>query len=114
MPRLRSAKKAELAASASVFAALGDETRLGLVSRLSGEGPMSIARLADGFAITRQAITKHLRVMENAGLVRCEQSGRESLWQLEEKRLADARRHLQLISAQWDETLKRLKSYVER
>ena len=75
---------------------------------------MSIARLADGFAITRQAITKHLRVMENAGLVRSEQSGRESVWQLEEKRLADARRHLQLISAQWDETLARLKSFVER
>lgn len=75
---------------------------------------MSIARLADGFAITRQAITKHLRVMENAGLVRSEQSGRESVWQLEQKRLADARRHLQLISAQWDETLGRLKTFVER
>jgi DNA-binding transcriptional ArsR family regulator len=114
LPRLRSAKKAELAASAPVFAALGDETRLRLVSRLCDEGPMSIARLADGFAITRQAITKHLRVMEDAGLVRSEQAGRESLWQLEEKRLADARRHLQLISAQWDETLARLKSFVER
>lgn len=75
---------------------------------------MSIARLADGFAITRQAITKHLRVMENAGLVRSEQSGRESVWQLEQKRLADARRHLELISAQWDETLGRLKTFVER
>jgi DNA-binding transcriptional ArsR family regulator len=115
LPGLRSAKaRAELAASASIFAALGDETRLRLVSRLSGEGPMSIARLADGFAITRQAITKHLRVMENAGLVRSEQSGRESVWQLEQKRLADARRHLQLISAQWDETLGRLKTFVER
>jgi len=75
---------------------------------------MSIARLAEPFAITRQAITKHLRVMEDAGLVRSEQSGRESLWQLEQKRLADARRHLDSISEQWDVTLGRLKAFVER
>jgi DNA-binding transcriptional ArsR family regulator len=99
---------------ASVFAALGDETRLRLVSRLSNDGPMSIAKLAAGFPMTRQAITKHLRVMESAGLVRSTQHGRESVWQLEERRLADARRHLQTISAQWDETLGRLKRFVER
>jgi DNA-binding transcriptional ArsR family regulator len=102
-----------LAAAVSVFAALGDETRLRLVSRLCDDGPMSIAQLTAGFAITRQAITKHLRVMENAGLVRSTQHGRESIWQLERKRLADARRHLQLISAQWDDTLNRLKGFVE-
>lgn len=101
-------------ANAAVFAALGDETRLRLVSRLSHDGPMSIARLADGFDITRQAITKHLRVMEDAGLVRSEQQGRESVWQLEQKRLADARRQLEAIAALWDETLDRLKSFVER
>jgi DNA-binding transcriptional ArsR family regulator len=98
---------------ASVFAALGDKTRLRLVSRLSNDGPMSITQLTAGFAITRQAITKHLRVMENAGLVRSTPHGRENVWQLEQKRLADARRHLQAISAQWDETLGRLKSFVE-
>jgi DNA-binding transcriptional ArsR family regulator len=113
MPRSSKAK-AELADSASVFAALGDETRLRLVSRLSNEGPASIAKLTAGFAISRQAITKHLRVMEDAGLVRSTHHGRESVWRLEQKRLADARRHLQLISAQWDETLSRLKSFVER
>jgi DNA-binding transcriptional ArsR family regulator len=105
--------KAELAGSAAIFAALGDQTRLGLVSRLSGEGPLSIAKLAAGFDITRQGITKHLRVMEQAGLVRGTQHGRESIWQLEQKRLADARRYLQTISAQWDEALGRLKSFVE-
>ena len=116
MPATRSSRKANRAfvGAAPVFAALGDETRLRLVSRLSHDGPMSIARLADGFAITRQAITKHLRVMEGAGLVRSEQQGRESVWQLEQKRLADARRQLEAISAQWDETLDRLKSFVER
>ena len=97
-----------------MFAALGDETRLRLVSRLSHDGPMSIARLADGFDITRQAITKHLRVMESAGLVCGTPQGREIVWELEQKRLADARRHLQTISTQWDHTLGRLKSFVER
>jgi len=114
-PRARSARAdAELADAAPIFAALGDETRLRLVSRLCGEGPMSIARLSEGFDITRQAITKHLRVMEDAGLVRSTPQGRESIWELEEKRLAEARRQLQVISAKWDETLGRLKSFVER
>jgi DNA-binding transcriptional ArsR family regulator len=103
-----------LTGSAVVFAALGDETRLRLVSRLCANGPMSIARLADGFAISRQAITKHLRLMEDAGLLRSTQEGRESMWQVEERRLADARRFLQTISAEWDQTLGRLKSFVER
>ncbi|HEV3140115.1 MAG TPA: helix-turn-helix domain-containing protein, partial [Vicinamibacterales bacterium] len=76
--------------------------------------PMSITRLAAGFAITRQAITKHLRVMKSAGLVRGSRQGRESVWQLEQKRLADARQHLQAISIQWDATLGRLKDFVER
>jgi DNA-binding transcriptional ArsR family regulator len=107
-------RTAGLTGSASVFAALGDETRLRLVARLCSDGPMSITKLTAGFPITRQAITKHLHVMENAGVVRSVQQGRESVWQLEQKRLADARRHLQVISAQWDETLGRLKSFVER
>lgn len=105
---------AELAASAPVFAALGDATRLRLAARLSSDGPLSISRLTEGFPITRQAITKHLRVMEDAGLVRSTTHGRESVWQLEQRRLADARRHLQTISAQWDDTLGRLKRFVER
>ena len=102
-----------LAASALLFAALGDATRLRLASRLSQDGPMSITRLAEGFDITRQAVTKHLQVMAKAGLVRSAQHGRESVWQLEEKRLEEARRHLQTISTQWDETLGRLKRFVE-
>jgi len=106
--------KAGLPGSAAIFAALGDETRLGLVSRLCDEGPLSIARLTGGFDITRQAITKHLRVMEDAGLVRRTQIGRESLWQIEQQRLAEARQYLQQISAQWDVALARLKRFVER
>jgi len=75
---------------------------------------MSIAKLTEGFQITRQAITKHLRLMEDAGLVHSAQIGRESLWQLEPKRLDDARRYLYQISTDWDHALGRLKRFVER
>src|SRR2546427_677135 len=77
--------------SASLFAALGDKTRFRLVSRLCDHGPMSIARLTAGSKVTRQAITKHLRVMEEARLVRSTRHGRESVWQLDRRRLEDAR-----------------------
>ena len=115
MPRPRSpSTAAELAGSASVFAALGDETRLRLVSRMCDEGALSISRLAAGSDVTRQAVTKHLRVMEAAGLVRETRRGRESIWELEPERLEEARRSIDLISKQWDVTLGRLKKFVER
>src|ERR1700682_2362582 len=90
-------------ASAPIFAALGDATRLRLVSRLCDHGPMSITGLTAGRKGRRQAITKHLRVMEDAGLVRNQRQGRESVWQLEQRRLADARYYLEIISQQWDD-----------
>ena len=99
--------------SALLFAALGDKTRSRLISRLCDDGPMSITRLTAGSRVTRQAITKHLRVMEGAGLVRSRRRGRESLWQLEQQRLEDARHYLALISKQWDEALGRLRKFVE-
>ncbi len=101
--------------SASLFAALGDETRLRLVARLCDEGPQSITRLTldVGAAVTRQAITKHLRVMHDAGLVKETRAGRESIWHIEARRIQAARRYLDQISAQWDEALGRLKAFVE-
>jgi DNA-binding transcriptional ArsR family regulator len=99
--------------SASLFAALGDETRLRLISRLGGEGPLSISRLTEGSPVTRQGITKHLRVMQRAGLVRNHRHGRESVWQLDQRRLEHARRDLDLISRQWDDALARLRRFVE-
>jgi DNA-binding transcriptional ArsR family regulator len=104
----------DLAQAAPIFAALGDATRLKLVSRLSAGGPMSIARLTDGAGVTRQAVTKHLHVLSDAGLVRGARQGRQSRWQLEPARLEAARRSLGIISKQWDETLGRLKAFVER
>jgi DNA-binding transcriptional ArsR family regulator len=96
-----------------VFAALGDETRLLLISRLSNDGPMSITRLTRGTRVTRQAISKHLEVMREVGLVRKTKRGRERIWQLEQRRLKEARHSLELISKQWDEALGRLKKFVE-
>jgi DNA-binding transcriptional ArsR family regulator len=99
--------------SASVFAALGDDTRLRLLARLSGKGPMSITGLTSGAKVTRQAISKHLRVMERSGLVRSSRYGRERRWRLNEQRLADARFYLDQISRQWDSALERLRTFVE-
>lgn len=106
---------------ATTFAALGDETRLRLVERLGGrvsgraggDQAMSITKLTAQFKVSRQAITKHLHVMESAGLVRNTRRGRESVWQLERQRLAEVRHYLGLISKQWDDALGRLRNFVE-
>src|SRR5436853_7707620 len=99
--------------AAPVFAALGDETRLRVVARLSSAGPMSIARLTSGSGVTRQAVTKHLAVLQDAGLVRGSRVGRERIWALDPQRLAEARRSIDVISRGWDRALGRLKAFVE-
>jgi DNA-binding transcriptional ArsR family regulator len=96
-----------------VFAALGDRTRLKLLAELSSGSPRSIAWLTDGSDLTRQAITKHLGVLQEAGLVRSVRRGRESLYELHPKRLDKARRSLETIAHQWERALARLKSFVE-
>ena len=96
-----------------MFAALGDPTRLSLVRRLSTGRPMSIARLTEGSALTRQAVTKHLRVLESSGVVGKHRSGRESLYQLRPGAIVDMRAYLEGISRQWDDALARLKAFVE-
>jgi DNA-binding transcriptional ArsR family regulator len=96
-----------------VFAALGDRTRLRLVARLSSGEPASIARLTRGSRLTRQAVTKHLHVLERAGLVRCTQHGRERLFALNPGPLEDAKIYLDRIAAAWDQALMRLKNFVE-
>lgn len=100
--------------SSSLFAALGDETHLRLVSRLCDGGPMSINRLTAGSHVSRQAISKHLRVLHDAGLLRRASHGRESVWQLDQRRLEEARDYLDVISKQWDNALGRLREFVEK
>jgi DNA-binding transcriptional ArsR family regulator len=98
---------------APIFAALGDQTRLRLVAKLSDKGPLSIVRLTEGESMTRQAITKHLSVLADAGLVRDMRRGRERLWALEPSPLEIARRYLDLVSQRWDAALGRLSAMVE-
>jgi DNA-binding transcriptional ArsR family regulator len=97
---------------APVFAALGDETRLSLVSKLCN-GPHSISQLTENTALTRQAITKHLRVLEGAGLVQNRRRGRESIFELCPEPIDEIRDYLDRVSQQWDQALSRLKAYVE-
>jgi DNA-binding transcriptional ArsR family regulator len=104
---------ARLVAAAPVFAALGDETRLRLVARLTAEGPLSIARLTEESGVTRQAVTKHLVALEGAGIVSSSRAGRERVWELRPRRLDDARRHLDRIALQWERALERLRDLVE-
>jgi DNA-binding transcriptional ArsR family regulator len=102
-----------LARAAPAFAALGDRTRLRLVVRLAAEGPLSITRLTAGTDVTRQAVTKHLRVLASAGLARSVPQGRERLWKLRPEPLDEVRRSLDLIARRWDESLDRLKAALE-
>ena len=99
---------------ASIFAALGDRTRLSLLMTLSSGGTKSIARLSADTKLTRQAVTKHLHVLENAGLVSSVRVGRESRFAYRPEPVARAKTYLDRVSAQWDETLGRLRDFVER
>ncbi|MBI2685058.1 MAG: winged helix-turn-helix transcriptional regulator [Acidobacteria bacterium] len=96
-----------------LFAALGDDTRLMLLTRLSQDGPASITVLADRFRLTRQGVTKHLQVLEAAGVIAGERVGREHIWSLNPGRLALARQHLETITRGWDGALARLQAFCE-
>ena len=99
--------------AAPLFAALGDETRLRLVVRLGDDGPNSITGLTKGGALTRQAVTKHLSVLQKAGLVRSTRLGRQTVWRLERQRLTDAQAWLDARSREWDSRIDRLRTLVE-
>lgn len=113
MSNKRHSRPDALKTCASVFAALGDETRLSVLAKLCSGRPQSISRLTEGTDLSRQAVTKHLRVLADAGVVRSVRSGRESLFELEPQPIEAARNYLAQVSRQWDNALARLKSYVE-
>jgi len=115
MSRPASGARPGIVRAAPIFAALGDETRLGLVARLCDEGPLSIVRLSAGSAVTRQAVTKHLHALAAAGLVRSKRRKhqRRRLWELDARRLQEARAYLDRISRDWDDALERLRAFVE-
>jgi DNA-binding transcriptional ArsR family regulator len=111
--KTRSATAVKRYPRAPVFAALGDDTRLSLVAKLSAGQPYSISQLTEGSRLTRQAITKHLRVLESVGIVRSVHKGRESLFKFDPKPIEETRKYLDFVSEQWDQALSRLKSLVE-
>jgi DNA-binding transcriptional ArsR family regulator len=98
---------------APVFAALGDEVRLSLIAKLCAGQPYSISQLTEGSRLTRQAITKHLRVLESVGVVHSVHKGRESLFKFDPRPIEETRKYLDFVSEQWDQALSRLKSFVE-
>ena len=102
-----------LAAKATTFAALGDQTRLSLLSKLGQGQRRSISQLSEGTILTRQAVTKHLRVLERARIVRSQRCGRESLFELDPKPIQELTSYLETVSKQWDAALQRLKTFVE-
>lgn len=109
----RSSIAAKRQVRAPVFAALGDETRLSLVAKLCGGQPYSISQLTEGSKLTRQAITKHLRVLESVGIVHNVRTGRESLFEFDLEPIEEMKEYLDFVSKQWDQALSRLKSFVE-
>ena len=113
MSRADAFPQARVKDAAPLFAALGDATRLGLLISLCSSGPLSVTRLSSKFEVSRQAITKHLDVLSEAGLVRSSRQGRERFWAFEPERLDDAHQYLERLSRQWDDALGRLKTFVE-
>jgi DNA-binding transcriptional ArsR family regulator len=111
---LSTAAVREARAAAPLFAALGDTTRLRIMRRLAAGDALSISSLTEGTGVTRQAVTKHLRVLDSVRLVRSNWRGRERVWELEPSQLDAARRALDAIAREWQDALGRLKSFVER
>src|SRR5580693_4032594 len=108
-----SSLSAKMRAHAVIFAALGDTTRLALVAKLCSRQPRSISQLTERSKLTRQAITKHLRVLERAGIVRSVKAGRKSVFEFDLEPIAEVREYLGFVSEQWDQALSRLEAFVE-
>ena len=114
MSRQKHSSRIVRPAKAAVFAALGDDTRLALIAKLGSGYPCSISQLTAGKKVTRQTITKHLRVLQRAGIVRCTRRGRESLFEFDPAPIVGIQEYLDIVSKQWDSALARLKAYVEK
>lgn len=111
--RTKDRRTSRLKSTAPLFAALGDPVRLAMVTRLCSDGPLPTVRLKQTTNVSRQAVTKHLRMLEEVGIVQSQRAGRDRLWQIESRRLAEIRQYLDQISAEWDATLERLRKFVD-
>jgi DNA-binding transcriptional ArsR family regulator len=112
-PRNRHRRASKGRANARVFAALGDPTRLALVAKLCRGRPYSISQLTEGSRLTRQAITKHLRILEGVGIVHSVRAGRESIYKFDPQPIEELKQYLDSVSKQWDDALNRSKAFVE-
>jgi DNA-binding transcriptional ArsR family regulator len=110
---MSSRRSSTVRAKAAVFAALGDETRLSMLARLCDGQRYSIAELTQGTRLSRQAVTKHLRVLERVRIVHRQREGRESLFTFDPQPVMEMKEYLELVSKQWDLALGRLKQFVE-
>jgi DNA-binding transcriptional ArsR family regulator len=111
--RVMHMRTAQLNKAVPLFAALGDAVRLSIMARLSSEGPLPTVQLKQRTNLSRQAVTKHLRMLEDVGLVHSDRVGRDRLWRIETHQLAEIRKYLDQISALWDARLERLRTFVE-
>lgn len=100
-------------AAAPLFDALGDPNRLRIVVRLCETGPSSTSQVTESVSVTRQAATKHLELLQAAGLVASSRRGRERIWTLQTRPLIDAGDYLTQLSRRWDAAIDRLRAYVE-
>ena len=98
---------------ANTFAALGDETRLALIAKLCLVSPQSISQLAYGANLTRQAVTKHLQILEKVGLVKSARKGRETLFEFDAAPIETMTQYLELVSQQWEKKLTDLQTFLE-
>jgi DNA-binding transcriptional ArsR family regulator len=103
----------QLTKAVPIFAALGDPVRLAIVARLCSDGPLRTITLKEQASVSRQGVSKHLRLLEQSGLVRSARKGRDRVWRVETRRIAAARAYLALMSGQWDARLERLRSFME-
>lgn len=100
--------------SAEVFAALADPTRRRVIDHLSRQGPASATELAGTLPVSRQAVAKHLALLEDAGLVAGERAGRERRFRLTPGPLADAVSWMASVGSEWDERLDALRRNLRR
>jgi DNA-binding transcriptional ArsR family regulator len=104
---------ASAVAKAPLFDALGDPNRLRIVTRLCDGGPCSTSQITQVVPVSRQAATKHLLLLEAVGLVSSQRHGRERIWRMQPRPLAEASEYLTALSQRWDRAIERLRAFVE-